>query len=73
MPFTTSGDPHIVGYIVSDCASDIDDQKSTFGFFFFHSYSPIIWSCMKQHSHTLSSIEAQHMTTVLASQEVLWF
>lgn len=51
------GDPHIIGYTNSDWVGDIDDWKSISSFVFYLGSSPITWSCMKDHGHTLSSTE----------------
>lgn len=68
----TSGEPHIVGYTNSDWAGDVTDRKSTSGFVFYLGSGPITWSCKKQTTHALSSIEAEYRSAVLASQEILW-
>ena len=68
----TLGDPHIVGFIDSDWASDIDDRMSTSSFVFCLGSGPITCSCKKQHAHALSSIEVEHRAAILASSEVLW-
>ncbi len=67
----TMGAPHISGYIDSDWASDVDDQKSTSSFMFCLGSSHITWLCKRQHARALSSIEAKYQAALLASQEAL--
>jgi len=61
-----------MGFIDLDWAGDVNDQKSTSGFVFFLGSGLITWSCKKQTTIALSSIEAEYRGVVLASQEVLW-
>ena len=46
--YSIGGEPLLVGFIDSDWAGDLDDQKSTAGYVFSLGSRPITWDCKKQ-------------------------
>jgi hypothetical protein len=61
------GEAHLVGYIDSDHAGDIDTSKSTSGILFFFGKGIISWQSVKQWVVALSSCEAEYIAASTAS------
>ena len=70
--FKNETDLCITAYVDSDWASDPDTRRSTTGYMIFLNRSPISWSCKKQQTVALSSVEAEYMTLSAATQEVVY-
>jgi len=49
------------GYVNSDCAGDVDGQKSTEGHMFFVGGGLVSWASKCQETIALSTIEAEYM------------
>eukprot|EP00253_Pinus_taeda_P001858 PITA_01858 len=64
--------PLLVVFTDSDWAGDPDDRKSTTGYVFTLGSRPITWTCNKQSSISLSSVEAEYHGIVEASKESMW-
>eukprot|EP00253_Pinus_taeda_P004359 PITA_04359 len=64
--------PLLVGFTNSDWAGDPDDRKSTASYVFTLGSGPITWTCKKQSSISLSSVEVEYCGVVEASKEALW-
>eukprot|EP00253_Pinus_taeda_P030683 PITA_30683 len=64
--------PLLVGFIDSDWAGDLDDQKSTASYVFALGSGSITWACKKQSATSLSSVEAEYRGVVEVSKEALW-
>ena len=62
----------LVGYSDADWAGDIDDRKSTSGYLFRLSGSPISWKSKKQSCVALSTAESEYMALASAIQEAVW-
>ena len=56
----------LVGYCDSDYARDLDDKKSISRLLFCYGSKPIAWNCYKQKVITLSSCEAEYISSTLA-------
>lgn len=61
-----------VGYADADWAGDIADRKSTSGYSFQLSGSPISWNSAKQTCIALSTAEAEYYALSSAAQEAVW-
>ena len=62
----------LVGFIGSYWDGDSIDRKSTSGYFFMHSHGPICCSIKKQHTISLSSVEAGYRGVVNATTQCVW-
>jgi len=60
------------GYVDSDFAQDIDDQKSILGYAFSLDSGVISWPSWKQSTVVGSSTEAKYVTADHASKETMW-
>ena len=61
-----------VGYSDSDWGGDLDDRKSTSGYFFQIGSGPVSWRSKKQSCVALSTAEAEYMALASAGQEAVW-
>lgn len=57
----------LLGFSDSDWAGDVEERKSTVGFFFQLGSGDFFWSSKKQQAITLSSTEAEYMSSARAS------
>ena len=62
----------LVGYIDSDWAGSVSNQKSTSSCCFSLGSTVVSWFSRKQKSVALSSVEAEYMAVSQASCEALW-
>ena len=62
----------LMGYCDSDYASDVDDRKSTSGLIFFYRSKPIAWNSSKQKVISLSSCEAEYISSTMAVCQGIW-
>ena len=62
----------LIGYADSDYGGDLDRRRSTTGYVFTLSGSPISWKSTLQDTIALSTTEAEYMAAVEASKEGLW-
>jgi len=62
---STSSD--LIRYTDFDWAGDLNDHKSTSGYSFHLSSSPIFWWSKKQHAIVISSIEAEYLGVINAT------
>eukprot|EP00253_Pinus_taeda_P020882 PITA_20882 len=67
--YSAEASPLLVGFTDPDWASDHDDWNSTIGYVFTLGSGPITWSCKKQNSISLSSVEAEYHGAIEASKE----
>jgi hypothetical protein len=65
------GEAHLVGYIDSDHADDIDTSKSMSRILFFGKCL-VSWQSVKQQVAALSSCEAEYIAASTASTQALW-
>ena len=72
MHYSTSSSLQLVGFSDSDRDGDPTDRKSTSGLLFMLSEGPILWSIKKQHTISLSSVEAKYRATVNATTQCVW-
>jgi len=70
------GDPaggvRLHGYCDSDWAGDVDDRRSTTGFYFSLGSGSITWSSKRQATVALSSTEAEYVAASTAARELIW-
>ena len=56
----------------SDYAGDVDDRKSTSGLILFYGSKLIAWNCSKQKVITLSSCEAEYISSKMVVCQGIW-
>ena len=57
----------LISYVDADWAGDIDGQHSTSGYIFTIAGGAVAWSSKRQHTVTLSSMEAEYVAAMLIS------
>jgi hypothetical protein len=62
----------LIGYSDSDHAGDQDDRKSISGSIFMLQGTAILWKSNKQSMVTLSSTEAEYVSSSYAAREGIW-
>lgn len=70
--YSKNASSECVGYSDSDWGGDLDDRKSTSGYFFQISGGPVSWRSKKQSCVALSTAEAEYMALASAGQEAVW-
>ena len=63
---------HLVGYVVSDFAGDLDKHRSITGYVFTIAKAPVSWSSTLQSIVALSTTEAEYMVVIEAIKEDIW-
>lgn len=61
----------VIGYSDSSWA-DAGDRRATSGYVFLLAGGPVSWSCRRQTTVALSSVEAEYMELTNAAQEAIW-
>ena len=69
-----SGDsvPILKGYSDADWGNSDLDHKSISEYIFLFGKVPISWASFKQHTITVSTMEAEYMAASLATHEAIW-
>jgi hypothetical protein len=62
---------NILGYADADWGSDINDRISFTGYVFNINNAPVAWSCHKQSSVALSTMESEYMSLSDATREAI--
>jgi hypothetical protein len=62
----------LYGYLDSNWANSIPDQKSTLGYCFSLGSSMVSWSSMKLFCVALSTTEAEYVAACASSREAMW-
>ena len=62
----------LVGYTKSTWCRDVEDKKSTAGYMFMLGGSLVAWSSRKEQVVTLSSCEAEYITSSLCAYQTTW-
>ena len=62
----------LIGFCDADWAGDVGDRKSTSGYIFTLSGSPVSWRSKKQTCVALSTAEAEYIALAAAAQEDVW-
>ncbi len=65
--------PPLLAYCDSDWAQDIDTRRSVTGYTFLLCGAAISWQSKRQHTVTLSSVEAEYQAAVQAAKEAIWW
>ena len=65
--------PPLLAYCDSDWAQDIDTRRSVTGYVFLLCGAAISWQSKRQHTVTLSSVEAEYQAAVQAAKEAIWW
>jgi len=65
--------PHLVAYVDSDWATDLERRCSTTGYVFFFAGAPVSWRSSLQSITTLSSTEAEYLALADAGKEAIYF
>ena len=65
-------DGPLIGYSDADWAGDVNDCKSTSGYFFIMSGAAVSWKSQKQTCVALSTAEAEYIALAAATQEATW-
>ncbi|KAL5757095.1 hypothetical protein ACOSQ2_021841 [Xanthoceras sorbifolium] len=63
---------HLVGYVDSDYAGDLDRRRSITGYVFTLGDTAISWKATLQSTVALSTTEAEYMAVVEAIKEAIW-
>lgn len=63
---------HVVGYVDSDYAGDLDKRRSTTGYVFTLARGPVSWRSTLQSTVALSTTEAEYMAVTEAIKEAIW-
>ena len=63
---------HLVGYVDSDYASDLDKHRSTTSHVFTFAKAPVSWRLTLQTTIALSTTEAEYMAMTEAIKEAIW-
>lgn len=73
LTYSKESDEGFVGYSDADWGNDPDTRRSITGYVFKQSGGAISWSCRKQATVALSTMEAEYMAVSAATQEALWW
>ena len=60
------------GYVDADMASDRDNRRRTTGYVFIVGGTTVSWVSKIKSVVSLSTIEAEHVSTTKASKEMIW-
>ena len=64
-------DQHLIGYVDSDYAGDLDKCRSTTGYVFMMASGPVSWRSTLQSIIVLSTTEAEYMVVTEAFKEAI--
>jgi hypothetical protein len=70
--YNDASDVELTGYLDSNWAGNLDDQRSTTGYVFGIGSRVVSWSNKKKPFVSLSSTEAKYKTLCVATCEVVW-
>ena len=70
--YTDTFDVIFVGFLDSDWAGNLDDQRSIIGYVFSVGSEIIAWSSKNQSTTALSSVEVEYQALCVATCEVIW-
>ncbi|KAJ7951749.1 Retrovirus-related Pol polyprotein from transposon TNT 1-94 [Quillaja saponaria] len=70
--YKKNGEFLLNGFVDSDWAGDINDRRSTTGYYFNMGSAAISWCSKKQPNVALSSAEAEYCASTVAAQECVW-
>ena len=65
-------DSHIVGYVDSDYAGDLDRRRSLTGYLFTFNNCTVNWKAQLQSVVALSTIEVEYTAAAKAVKEAIW-
>ena len=69
----TTAQPPLLAYCDSDWAQDLDTRRSVTSYTFLLCGAAISWQSKRQHTVTLSSVEAEYQAAVQAAKEAIWW
>ena len=72
MTFESAKLTEVKGYIDSDYATNMDNQKSTSGYIFTYDGTAISWRSKLQYYTTLSTIEGEYVAASKVATEAIW-
>ena len=70
--YSTLEDFKLIGYTDNDCGRNIDDRKITSGYTFHLGTCMVSWASRKKPIVTLSSTEAEYVTSTSATCQAVW-
>ena len=70
--YVASSPLELAGFTDFDWDGDSIDRNSTSGYVFMIAHGPIFWSRKKQHTISLSSVEAEYRGAVNAATQCVW-
>lgn len=72
LKFCKNANTNIIGFSDADWANDQDSRKSITGSVFLGNGAAISWYSKRQHTVTLSTVEAEYVALAFTCQEALW-
>jgi hypothetical protein len=72
LEYVADSEISLLGYLDSDWAGSVANQKSTLGCCFTFGSGMISWISKKQSCVALSTIEAEYVAACAASRETVW-
>ena len=69
----STGKQECIRYVDSDYAGYLDKRRSTTGYMFTLSQTPVSWRSILHSTVALSTTEAEYMATTEAMKEAIWF
>ncbi|XP_062713574.1 uncharacterized protein LOC134290444 [Aedes albopictus] len=73
LTYSKDSEEAFVDYSDADAGNDPDTRRSITGYVFKQAGGAISWSCRKQATVALSTMEAEYMAVSAATQEAMWW
>ncbi|XP_039045236.1 secreted RxLR effector protein 161-like [Hibiscus syriacus] len=72
MSFLASSRFSLIGFADASWGADVDDRRSTFGFFIYFGGNLVSWSSRKQQIMARSTVEVEYRSVACADAEMVW-
>ena len=70
--YKKGGNSELLAFTDCDCAGDVDDKKSTFGYVFLMSSGVVLWCSKKQPIVTLSTTKIEFVIAIVCACQRIW-